>query len=161
MNRIFPTREFFAFCFLATALIASQGLLFGQANLACARMSTGQLSNLNGFVPFQGTNSLWNADISAAQVDPNSGNIINSIGPSTTLHPDFGSGLYQGSSIGIPYQVVSASQMKVPILLGAYADESDPGPMPIPVECAHRGLSESGQRRPSRAGSGERWLLAI
>ena len=102
-------------------------------------MSVGQLSNLNGFVPFQGTNSLWNADISSAQVDSNSSNIINSIGPYTTLHPDFGSGLYQGSSIGIPYQVVAGSQAKVPILLGDYPDESDPGPMPIPANALIEG----------------------
>jgi hypothetical protein len=54
------------------------------------RMSTGQLSSLNAYVPFQGTGSLWNTDISAAAVDPNSANIINSIGATTTLHPDFG-----------------------------------------------------------------------
>jgi hypothetical protein len=134
-----PMRALFALCLLTAALIGLQGLLFGQANLACARMSTGQLSNLNGFVPFQGTNSLWNADISSAQVDSNSSNIINTIGPSTTLHPDFGSGLYQGSSIGIPYQVVSGSQMKVPIIIGDYADESDPGPMPIPANALIEG----------------------
>jgi hypothetical protein len=132
MQRISPTKTLLLFCFFTPALIGPQGLLFGQINLACARMSIGQLSNLNGFIPFQGTNSLWNADISSAQVDPNSGNIINSIGPSTSLHPDFGSGTYNGSSIGIPYQVVAGSQAKVSILLGAYQDESDPGPMPIP-----------------------------
>ena len=132
MKRISIAKAFFATCLLTAALIVSQGVLFGQALGACARMSTGQLSNLNGYIPFQGTNSLWNADISAVQVDPNSGNIINSIGPSTTLHPDFGSGLYQGSSIGIPYQVVSGAQAKVAILYGLYQDESDPGPMPIP-----------------------------
>lgn len=131
MNRTFSTRILFAFCWLTLALTATLSL-FAQGNLACARMSTGQLSNLNGFVPFQGTNSLWNADISAAQVDANSDNIISSIGPSTTLHPDFGSGTYDGSSIGIPYQVVSGTQAKVSVLLGDYGDESDPGPMPIP-----------------------------
>ena len=138
MNRILPTKAFLALCLLTAALFGSQEL-FAQMNLACARMSTGQLSNLNGFVPFQGTNSLWNTDISSAQVDPNSDNIINSIGPSTTLHPDFGSGLYDGSSIGIPYQVVSGSQAKVPILFGAYGDESDPGPMPIPANALIEG----------------------
>jgi len=95
-------------------------------------MSVGQLSNLNGFIPFQGTNSLWNQDISSAQVDPNSDNIINSIGPSNYIYGDFGSGLWQGSHIGTPYQVVAGTQAKVPVVLGAYWAESDPGPMPIP-----------------------------
>jgi hypothetical protein len=131
MNRI-STKAFFAICWLTVTLSGSQQLLLGQAIGPCARMSVGQLGNLNGFVPFQGTNSLWNTDISSAQVDSNSDNIINSIGPSTTLHPDFGSGTYNGSTIGIPYQVVAGSQAKVPILLGDYGDESDPGPMPIP-----------------------------
>lgn len=144
MNRIFPTKALFAFFLLTAALIASQGLLFGQSISTCSGMSVGQLSNLNGYVPFQGTNSLWNTDISAAQVDSNSSNIINSIGPNTTLHPDFGSGLYGGSTIGIPYQVVSASQMKVPILLGAYGDESDPGPMPIPSNALIEGYPNPG-----------------
>ena len=139
MNRISSARPLLTFCWLTAALIALPGLLFGQTISTCAGMSVGQLSNLNGFVPFQGTNSLWNTDISSAQVDPNSGNIINSIGPNTTLHPDFGSGLYQGSSIGIPYQVVAGSQMKVPILLGHYGDESDPGPMPIPANALIEG----------------------
>ena len=134
MNRIYPTRAFFAICWLTLALSGSQTPLFGQALGPCARMSVGQLSNLNGFVPFQGTNSLWNTDISAAQVDPNSDNLINSIGPSTTLHPDFGSGLYNGSTIGIPYQVVASSQAKVPILLGDYADVS-PANLPGMKDC--------------------------
>ena len=34
-------------------------------------------------------NSLWNTNISAAPVDPNSANIINFIGSSVTLHPDY------------------------------------------------------------------------
>jgi hypothetical protein len=67
----------------------------------CAGMTVGQLASLNGFVPFQGTSSLWNTDISAASVDPNSTNIINFIGASVTLHPDFGSGTYNGQTIGI------------------------------------------------------------
>jgi len=66
-------------------------------------VTVGQLSSLNGFVPFA-AGSLWNTDISAAPVDPNSANIINYIGANVTLHPDFGSGKWAGSSIGIPYQ---------------------------------------------------------
>src|ERR1700677_4343847 len=83
--------------------------LFAQAPGTCAGMTPGQLTNLSGFVPFQGTSSLWNANISTAEVDSNSANIINFIGTSTTLHPDFGAGEYAGSYMGIPYQVVSGS----------------------------------------------------
>jgi hypothetical protein len=153
MNRISPARALFASFFITAFLVAFHGLLFGQINLSCARMSVGQLSNLNGFVPFQGTSSLWNSDISAAQVDSNSGNIINSIGPDTKLHPDFGSGLYNGSSLGIPYQVVPGSQAKVPVALGAYGDESDPGPMPIPLNALIEGYPNPG--------NGDRHVLVL
>jgi len=72
-------------------------------------MTPGQGGSLNGFLPFPADN-LWNKDISSAPVDPNSEALINFIGASVTIHPDFGSGLYQGSSIGIPYIVVDSTQ---------------------------------------------------
>ena len=105
---------------------------------ACSAMSVGQEVSLNGFVPFPSDN-LWNEDISAAPVDPNSTAIINFIGASVPLHPDFGSGLYNGSIMGIPYEVVDASQGPVTINFTAYGDESDPGPMPIPLNAPIEG----------------------
>ena len=78
-------------------------------NSACNAMSLGQGGNLNGFRPFANDN-LWNSDISNASVDANSTAIINYIGPRIGLHPDFGSGEYQGSTIGIPYVVVGGTQ---------------------------------------------------
>lgn len=122
-------------------------------NGTCAGMTPGQLTSLNGFVPFQGTSSLWNQDISAAQVDSNSANIINFIGASTTLHPDFGAGEYDGSYMGIPYQVVNGSQANVPVKLGAYSSESDPGPMPIPSNALIEGYPHPG--------SGDRHVLVL
>jgi hypothetical protein len=95
-------------------------------------MSTGQGASLNGFVPFAADN-LWNEDISASPVDANSAAIINFIGPSIGMRPDFGSGQYQGSNIGIPYVVVGGTQTPVSINFTAYGDESDPGPMPVPT----------------------------
>ena len=98
----------------------------------CAGMDTGPGADLNGFIPFPADNA-WNTDISSMPVDPNSDNIIAFIGASSQLHPDFGAGLYNGSKIGIPYQVVdTATQPKVPIKIAAYKTESDPGPMPVP-----------------------------
>src|SRR5712692_5292331 len=70
----------------------------------CSGMSLGQGANLNGFVPFPAS-SLWNTDISGAPDDPNSANIINFIGSTVTLHPDFGAGTFHNQTIGIPYQV--------------------------------------------------------
>jgi hypothetical protein len=102
----------------------------GTPNTSCA-MSTGQGASLNGFRPFP-ADSLWNTDISGAPLDPNSDGIINFIGTSVGLHPDFGAGQYQGSNIGIPYVVVGGSQALADVNFTTYGDESDPGPMPIP-----------------------------
>src|SRR3954468_6772603 len=113
-----------------SALILLCGAAFSQAG-TCSGMTVGQLTSLNGFVPFPST-SLWNTDISSAPVDPNSANYINFIGSTVTLHPDFGAGTFHNQTIGIPYQVVAGTQAKVPVTLGLYFDESDPGPEPIP-----------------------------
>jgi hypothetical protein len=101
-------------------------------------MTTGIGASLGGFVPFP-SDSLWNKDISAAPVDTSSGAIVNFIGTNTTVHADFGAGLYGGGKIGIPYVVVGSSQSPVTVNLGAYGDESDPGPMPIPANAPIEG----------------------
>src|ERR1700687_3364661 len=127
---------------LIVVQISSSATAFAQ-NGACAAMTPGRLTSLNGFVPFA-PESLWNTDISGAPVDANSANIIDYIGAAKTLHPDFGPGTYAGQAIGIPYQVVAASQRKVKIKLGAYGDESDPGPMPIPATALTEGYPKPG-----------------
>jgi hypothetical protein len=134
------------------AICASAAIPLAAQNGTCAGMSLGPGASLNGFVPFP-SSSLWNTDISSMPVDPNSSNIINYIGAATTLHPDFGSGTYGGQSIGIPYQVEAATQPKVAVTRGAYASESDPGPMPIPP-----GALIEGYPKP---GNGDRHLLVL
>src|ERR1700722_7145062 len=83
-------------------LLVAPLIAVSSAQTNCSAMSTGIGASLNGFTPFPST-SLWNENIAGAPVDPNSQNYINFIGTSTPLHPDFGSGLYGGQSIGIPY----------------------------------------------------------
>jgi hypothetical protein len=104
----------------------------------CSAMQPGQEGSLGGFVPFPAS-SLWNTDISSAPIDPNSAALVNFIGPSVGLHPDFGSGEYNGSIIGIPYQVVDSTESPVTINFTAYGGESDPGPMPIPLNAPIEG----------------------
>src|SRR5881392_4316802 len=58
-------------------------------------------------------NNPWNQRVDSLPVASNSGTIIRSIGASGGLHPDFGSGLYNGASIGIPYTTVKHSQPRV------------------------------------------------
>jgi len=123
-------------------LLAAAPHAFGQAG-SCSGMSLGPGANLNGFVPFPAS-SLWNTDISTASVDPNSANIINFIGSTVTLHPDFGAGTFHNQSIGIPYQVEAGTQAKVPVTLGTFASESDPGPMPIPANALIEGFPKPG-----------------
>jgi hypothetical protein len=118
----------------------------------CSGMTVGQLTALNGFVPFS-SSSLWNTDISTAPVDTNSANYINFIGPAVTLHPDFGSGTFHNQTIGIPYQVVAGTQTKVRVTLNAFADESDPGPEPIPSNALIEGYP--------KPGNGDRHVLVL
>ena len=53
------------------------------------------------------------------------------MGASTGLHPDFGSGLYDGQPIGIPFDVVSKTTPRSRVTFD-YADESDKVAYPIP-----------------------------
>lgn len=140
-------------------LIAS--LASAQIN-PCSRISLGQGASLNGFIPFP-TSSLWNTNIANAPLDPNSDAIINFIGSTTPLHPDFGSGLYQGQSIGIPYIVVPITQPLVNITFTAYGDESDPGPMPIPFNAPIEGYPnpDDGDRHVLVIDKGNCWLYEL
>src|SRR5262245_11096909 len=123
------TRQVIILIGFSLLLLSSES--FAQ-NGTCAGMDTGPGADLNGFIPFPADNA-WNTDISSMPVDPNSDNIIAFVGASSQLHPDFGAGLYNGSAIGIPYQVVdTTTQPKVSIKIVAYKTESDPGPMPVP-----------------------------
>jgi hypothetical protein len=143
----------------ATVLIA--GLAAAQT-LQCSQISLGAEGSLNGFVPFR-RNSLWNTNIANAPLDPNSDAIINFIGSSVKLHPDFGAGLYQGSTIGIPYQVVPGNQQFVNINFTAYGDESDPGPMPIPFNALVEGYPnpDDGDRHVLVIDRGNCWLYEL
>jgi hypothetical protein len=119
---------------------------------ACSAISLGQGSSLNGFLPFPADNA-WNQNVANAPVDPNSTALINFIGASDPLHPDFGSGEYNGSSIGIPYIVVDSQQAPVAINFTAYGAESDPGPMPVPANAPIEGYPNPG--------SGDRHVLIV
>jgi hypothetical protein len=110
----------------------------GTQNLACNVMNTGQGAGLAGFLPFS-SSSPWNTDISSAPVDPNSATIISNFVGSVNVHPDFGT----DPTYGIPYVVVNGTQPLVDINFGAYGDESDPGPMPVPANAPVEGGSSS------------------
>ena len=89
----------------------------------------------------------WNQRVDRLPVHPQSGAIVQTIGNDRTVHPDFGSGLYEGRKIGIPYKVVPRGQRKVPVRF-EYAEESDRGPYPIPPN-------------PPIEGGGDRHILLV
>jgi hypothetical protein len=86
--------------------------------------------------------NVWNVTIDQLPVHPNSAAYVTTIGASKIVHPDFGSGTWNGGPIGIPFVIVSGSQPKVNITF-EYSDESDPGPYPIPPDAPIEGGSQS------------------
>ncbi|MCB2187941.1 MAG: hypothetical protein KQJ78_16095 [Deltaproteobacteria bacterium] len=90
-------------------------------------------------------NNIWNTRVDNLPRDANSDAYVNTIGASTGMHPDFGSGEWppgSGSPIGIPFVEVAGSQPKVAITFD-YQDESDPGPYPIPPDAPIEGGAAS------------------
>jgi hypothetical protein len=86
-------------------------------------------------------NNPWNERVDTLPVAANSARIVASIGLATGLHPDFGSGLYDGSTIGIPFDVVSRSTMRSRVSFD-YSDESDHVAYPIPKSVHIEGGSD-------------------
>jgi hypothetical protein len=97
----------------------------------------------------------WNINISTAEVDPYSNEIIQGMGDAA-LKADFGSGLWEGAPIGIPFVVVCGDQSKSTVTFrgndydNSYGDESDPGPYAIPLNATIEG-----------AGQGDSHVIAV
>jgi hypothetical protein len=89
----------------------------------------------------------WNKDISVEPVDPASSQILAPYA-SSGIKADFGSGLWLGAPIGIPYVVVCGNLSKTDVTWransrdGNYGDESDPGPYAIPLSAPIEGNGE-------------------
>lgn len=75
-------------------------------------------------------------------VAPSTSTYVNTIGAATGVHADFGSGLWDGGPIGIPFITVPGTQTKYPASF-TYADESDPGPYAVPLTAPIEGGSAS------------------
>lgn len=76
--------------------------------------------------------NIWNASVNELRIDPHSKDWIHSIGSSTGLHMDFGSGTWDGGPIGIPYNLGDSATPTYAVSF-LYSDESDTGPYPIPA----------------------------
>jgi hypothetical protein len=112
--------------------------------------ATGAGPSLAGCPMFPADN-IWNVAVDTLPRHTRSADYVGSIGATTGLHPDFGSGTWDGGPIGIPYIVVPGSQPLVPVSF-EYADESDPGPYPIPPDAPIEG---------GAASSGDRHILVL
>ena len=96
-------------------------------------------------------NNPWNQPVNDLPVHSRSGAIIRSIGRNVGLHPDFGSGKWDGGPIGIPFTSVPSNQDRVPVRF-RYKRESDPGPYPIPKDAPIEG---------GRHADGDRHVIVI
>lgn len=99
--------------------------------------SAAMIENCRVFPP----DNPWNTDVSQYPVHLNSDAFIASIGLDTPLHEDFGT-FWQGQPSGIPFVVVREGQPMVPVSF-EYADESDPGPYPVPDDAPIEGGPDS------------------
>jgi hypothetical protein len=86
--------------------------------------------------------SHWHARVDGLPVHPQSQAYVAAIGVDEGVKADFGSGLWDGGPIGIPITEVPPGQATVPVTFD-YADESDPGPYPIPRDALVEGGPDS------------------
>lgn len=129
-----------------TATIAAVALAgLASALTACQPMVPGT------DCPMFPASSHWHADVRSLPVRSNSASLVATVGASAPLKADFGSGLWDGGPIGIPYVVVPGTQPKVPVTFD-YDDESDPGPYPVPPDAPIEGGS---------AADGDRHILVV
>ncbi len=113
------------------------------------KVGPGPNASLNGarLLP---DDSPWHRDISGDPVDPNSQRILARVGLDKTLRADFGPE-WEGAPMGIPYVVVPGNQRRVPVKF-TYAEESDPGPYPIPPDAPIEGGPK---------GTGDRHIIVL
>jgi hypothetical protein len=85
--------------------------------------------------------NVWRARVDRLDRDAQSDAYVAAIGASAGLHPDFGSG-----GIGIPFIAVDGGVAPVAVTFD-FADESDPGPYPVPPDAPiEGGPCDSGDR---------------
>lgn len=99
-----------------------------------------------GACPYFPADSYWHARVDGLARLASSDTYVANVGSGSSLHADFGAGLWAGGPIGIPFTTVGAGQPRVPVTF-TYADESDPGPYPVPPNApVEGGAASSGDR---------------
>jgi hypothetical protein len=128
--------------------------LLAAAALAIALSGAAAPSPRVGGCPLFPASNAWNERVDALPVAADSDTLIRSIGLDTGVHADFGSGLWDGSRIGIPFVVVHGGTTPKSRVAFEYADESDRGPYPIPANVPIEG-------QPAHANDGDRHALIV
>ncbi len=128
---------------LPVILLAAGAIVAPAAALAVPDRQEVQAS-LGGCPVFPATN-VWNRTVDTLPVRSDSATLLRTMGLTTGLHPDFSS--VAGGNYGIPYNLVTSATKKVKVRFD-YADESDPGPYPIP-------------KKPKIEGGGDRHILMV
>ncbi len=149
-RKLAGTRTFLRFLRHTASLVGPLALVVGLIPLGASVSLAQQIAGCSVFP----ADSIWNTRVDALPLDPASATYVGTIGSANNLHPDFGSGDWppgSGSPIGIPFVVVPASQPAVPVSF-LYADESDPGPYPIPPDAPIEG---------GAASNGDRHVLVV
>src|SRR3954454_23037468 len=95
----FPQRAFNTFA--VVALAASGALAQSPTVRTCP-------------VPVLPADNIWNTPVDQLPVSASSAAWVTTIGAAKTVHADFGSGVYNGAPIGIPYVTVPGTQTKYP-----------------------------------------------
>ncbi|HEX7442597.1 MAG TPA: hypothetical protein VF320_01845 [Acidimicrobiales bacterium] len=128
-------------------------LVSGLLSLGLLASACNPVVNLPGApkCPLTPANNYWRADVSKLPVSTGSSSYVATEGASAGLKADFGSGLWAGGPIGIPYATVPGTQPKVAMTFD-YASESDPGPYPIPANAPIEG---------GAASTGDRHVLVV
>ena len=116
-------------------------VVLGALLLAAPAAQAGRLPGAPRCPVFPADNP-WNARVDQLPAHPRSAAIVASIGADEPVHPDFGAGRWQGGPIGIPYVEVGDDTPRVAVSFD-YADESDPGPYPIPRDAPIEGGADS------------------
>ena len=93
----------------------------------------------------------WNQRVDSLPAAANSDTLVRSIGLNAPVHPDFGSGSWEGGPIGIPFTTVGPRQKKVPVRF-EYAAESDRRRYPLPRNAPIEG---------GRAADGDRHVIVV
>lgn len=125
---------------LTVAFVGAPASDAAPADTAARAVTAAGLPTIGGCQIFP-VDNVWNTRIDTLPVHARSDAWIDSVGRSTGLKADFGSGLWEGQPIGIPYTTAPGSQPTVSISF-YYPDDSDAGEYRIPPDAPIEGGSD-------------------